>query len=55
VAPLTNEEKLLVRIAHTGDPGEMAMLNPEIRSQQAAETEAEFKRFVEQSSKGDQE
>ena len=55
VAPLTKEEKLLVRIAHTGDPLEMAMLNPEIRSQQAADSEAKFKRFVEQSSKGDQE
>lgn len=55
VAPLTKEERLLLRIAHTGDPREMAMLNPEIRSQQAADTEAQFKRFVEQSSKGDQE
>ncbi len=55
VAPLTKEEKLLVRIAHTGDPLEMAMLNPEIRSQRAADSEAKFKRFVEQSSKGDQE
>jgi hypothetical protein len=55
VAPLTKEEKLLVRIAHTGDPLEMAMLNPEIRSQQAVDSEAKFKRFVEQSSKGDQE
>ena len=55
VAPLTQEEKLLLRVAHTGDPREMAMLNPEIRSRQAAEAEAQFKRFVEQGSKGDQE
>jgi hypothetical protein len=54
VPPLTQEEKLLLRIAHTGDPREMAILNPEIRSQQAADSEAQFKRFVEQSTQGDQ-
>jgi len=27
--PLTEQEKLLLRIAHKGDPEELAMLNPE--------------------------
>jgi hypothetical protein len=53
VAPLTEEEKLLLRAVHTGDPQVMAMLNPVIRAQQEAESEAEFRKFVEQSGKED--
>jgi hypothetical protein len=56
-APLTEEEKLLLRIARSGNPHELAMLNPVVRAQQEADEEAEFHEFVEQSihgNKGDQ-
>ncbi len=43
--PLTEQEKLLLRIAHTGDPVELAMLNPEIRARREAQGEAEFQEF----------
>lgn len=43
--PLTEQEKLLLRIAHAGDPVELAMLNPEIRARREAQGEAEFKEF----------
>jgi hypothetical protein len=52
-APLTDEEKLLLRAIHTGDPQVMAMLDPELRARQEAESEAEFQKFVEQSGKED--
>ncbi|MGA3162258.1 MAG: hypothetical protein ABSC77_13710 [Terracidiphilus sp.] len=48
-APLTKEEKLLLRAVHLGDPQVMAMLNPEVRARQEAESEAEFQKFVDQS------
>ena len=54
-APLTEEEKILLRVAHTGDAEEFAMLNPEMRARQDAQMEADFERFVAQSSKPDQE
>jgi hypothetical protein len=54
-APLTQEEKLLLRAVHTGDPQVMAMLNPEVRARQEAESEAEFRKFIEQSGKEDHE
>jgi cell division protein FtsN len=54
VAPMTTEEKLLLRAVHTGDPQVMAMLDPEVRARQEAESEAEFQKFVEQSGKEDQ-
>ena len=50
-APLTQEEKLLLRAIHTGDPQVMAMLNPAVRDRQEAESEAEFSRFVDPSNK----
>ncbi|MGA3344566.1 MAG: hypothetical protein ABSC76_06775 [Terracidiphilus sp.] len=53
--PLTNEERLLIRAVHLGDTQVMAMLNPEVRARQEAESEAEFQRFAEQSGKGDSE
>jgi len=53
--PLTQQERLLLRIVHTGDPEEMAMLNPDIRAEQETESAAEFRKFVEQSIKGDRE
>jgi len=47
-APLTLEEKLLLRIAHKHDPQQFAMLNPEMRAKQEADDQAEFQQFVEQ-------
>jgi hypothetical protein len=44
--PLTAEEKILLRIAHTAEPDEIAMLNPEIRARQQASSAAEFERFA---------
>ncbi|MGA3264961.1 MAG: hypothetical protein ABSC47_13065 [Terracidiphilus sp.] len=55
VEPLTNEEKLLLRVVHTGDPQLIAMLNPEERARQEAASDAEFRKFVEQSGNGDSE
>lgn len=55
VAPVTQEEKLLLRTVRTGDPQLIAMLNPEERARQEAESEAEFQKFVEQSGKEDHE
>lgn len=43
--PLTEQEKLLLRIAHSGDPVELAMLNPEVRARREAQGEAEFQAF----------
>jgi hypothetical protein len=54
-APLTQEEKLLLRVVHTGDSQLMAMLDPEERARQEAESKAEFQKFVEQSGKKDHE
>jgi len=46
--PLTAEEKLLLSIAHTGDPAEFAMLNPELHAKQEEESTADFQRFTHQ-------
>jgi hypothetical protein len=43
--PLTAQEKLLVRVVHKGDPVELAMLNPEVRARQIADSQAEFQKF----------
>jgi hypothetical protein len=43
--PLTKEEKLLLRIARTAGPEELAMLNPDERARREAESEAEFQQF----------
>ncbi len=53
--PLTEQEKLLLRLAHKGNPVELAMLNPEMRARQDAESKAEFQRFFGQSTSGDNE
>jgi len=50
-APLTEQEKLLLRIAHSGNPHELAMLNPAVRAKQEAAEEAEFQKFVAQSTR----
>jgi hypothetical protein len=52
-APLTHEEKLLLRAVHLGDPQLIAMLDPEERARQEAASEAEFRMFVEQSGNDD--
>jgi hypothetical protein len=43
--PLTEQERLLLRIVHKGDPVEMAMLDPMQRASRNAEERAEFQRF----------
>ena len=48
---MTQEEKLLLRVVHKGDPQVIAMLDPEERARQEAKSEAEFQKFVEQSGK----
>lgn len=53
-APLTQEEKLLLRAVHLGDPQVTAMLDPEERARQEAESEVEFQQFIEQSGNEDQ-
>lgn len=52
-APLTRQERLLLEVVHHGDPGQQALLNPEIRAQEEAREEAEFHAFVERSIDGD--
>jgi hypothetical protein len=53
--PLTEQERLLLRIAHRGDPVELAMLNHETRAKQEEEGKAEFQRFFEPATTGDNE
>jgi hypothetical protein len=43
--PLTEQERLLLRIAHRGDPVELAMLDPMIRAARDAKEGAEFQQF----------
>jgi hypothetical protein len=43
--PLTEQERLLLRIAHRGDPVELALLSPRLRAVEDAEEKAEFQRF----------
>jgi hypothetical protein len=45
--PLTEQEKLFLRIVQRGDPVELAMLNPEMRARQQATGDAEFQKFFE--------
>jgi hypothetical protein len=44
-APLTAEERELVRLARTADPRELATLNPEVRAKLDAEEAASFQSF----------
>jgi hypothetical protein len=44
-APLTEQERLLLRIVHRGDPVEVAMLNPQELAREEALEAAEFQRF----------
>jgi hypothetical protein len=45
--PLTDQEKLLLRIARKGDPVEVAELNPIVRAARYEEEKAEVQRFFE--------
>ena len=45
--PLTEQEKLLLRLAHRGDPKNMAILNPDVRAAQTAEATQQFQQFFE--------
>lgn len=49
--PLTEQERLLLRIARKVDPVEMAMLDPKVRALQDAEEKAEFQRFFGQTAR----
>lgn len=43
--PLTDQEKLLLRIAHRAPPEQLAMATAEVRTARRAEEEAEFQKF----------
>jgi hypothetical protein len=47
--PLTEQERLLLRIAHKADPVELAMLDPMQRAARDAEEKADVKKFFEPS------
>ncbi|MCU1253521.1 MAG: hypothetical protein JWQ49_6550 [Edaphobacter sp.] len=49
--PLTEQEKLLLRLVHKDAPVELAMLGPKARALQDLEDKAEFQRFFGQSMK----
>jgi hypothetical protein len=49
--PLTEQEKLLLRLVHKDDPVELAMLDPRVRALEDSEDKAEFQRFFGQSGK----
>jgi hypothetical protein len=45
--PLTDQEKLLLRLAHRGDAEDMAILNPDVQAAQAAQATEQFQQFFE--------
>ena len=49
--PLTEQEKLLLRLVHKDYPVELAMLDPRVRALEDSEDKAEFQRFFGQSGK----
>ena len=53
--PLTEQEKLMLRIVRGGDPVELAELDPRVRDAQYAQQKAEFKNFFEPPRTGDKE
>ena len=46
--PLTEQERLLLRLRHKNDPMELAMLDPKLRELDDAQEKAEFQRFFPQ-------
>ena len=51
--PLTEQEKLLIRLAHKGDPVQLAMLDPVQRAAEYAEERAQVQRFFRTAHTGD--
>jgi hypothetical protein len=45
--PLTEQERLLLRLAHRGDAGNMAILNPDARAVMSAKATEQFQQFFE--------
>ncbi len=45
--PLTEQERMLLRLAHRGDAENMAMLNPDLRAAQTAKATEQFQQFFE--------
>jgi hypothetical protein len=45
--PLTEQERLLLRLAHRGDADNMAILNPDVRAAQTAKATEQFQQFFE--------
>lgn len=43
--PLTDQEKLLLGLAHRKDPGDMNLLNPEVQAQESARATQQFQQF----------
>jgi hypothetical protein len=43
--PLTEQEKLLLRLAHRNDARDMNLLNPNVQAQQAAKATQQFQQF----------
>jgi hypothetical protein len=43
--PLTEQEKLLLRIAHRNDAQDLNLLNPNLQAQQSAKTTQQFQQF----------
>lgn len=45
--PLTEQERLLLRLAHRGDAENMALLNPDVQAAQTAKATEQFQQFFE--------
>jgi hypothetical protein len=43
--PLTEQERLLLRLAHRGDANNMAVLNPDVRAAETAKATEQFQHF----------
>jgi hypothetical protein len=43
--PLTEQEKLLLRLAHRNDPQNMALLNRDVQAAQSAQATQQFQQF----------
>jgi hypothetical protein len=43
--PLTEQEKLLLRLAHRNDPQDMNLLNPDAQAQESAKATQQFQQF----------
>jgi hypothetical protein len=50
--PLTEQERLLRKVVHRGDPEEVAMLNPEVRAARSEADKSTVRRFFETTATG---